>query len=67
VVLVWVKVPVFVTVLPLGSVVVAVRVPTPPWTDVTTLRSIVAPEGVVITFCLSQVPGASLVSVPEYV
>jgi hypothetical protein len=62
-----VKVCVRVVAWPLGRVVVAVRVPVPPETDVTTLRPIVAPEAVVIVPCLSQVPGACLVSVPEYV
>jgi hypothetical protein len=54
-----------VTVWPLGRVVVAVRVPAPPETDVTTLRSIVFPDAVVIAVYRSHVPGDSLVSVPE--
>ena len=61
----WVKDEVRVTVLPSARVVVAVRVPCPPDTDVTTLRSMVFPDAVVMTPCLSQVPGASFVSVPE--
>jgi len=60
---VWVKEASRVTVWPLGSVVVTVRVPLPSTTEVSTLRSMVLPFAVVITWDLSQVPGATFVSV----
>ena len=58
-----VKVALRVTVLPSGSVVVTVRVPLPFATEVSTVRSIVLPDAVVITSFLFHDPGATLVSV----
>ena len=50
------------TVWPLGRAVVTVRVPLPPATELSTVRSIVFPLALVITCCLSHVPGATRVS-----
>ena len=52
-----------VMVCPFGPVVVTVLVPFPLTTEVSTVRSIVLPFAVVMTSLLSQVPGATFVSV----
>ena len=59
----WLNYASLVTVWPFGPVVVTVRVPFPPTTVVSTVRSIVLPLAVVMTSLLFQEPGATFVSV----